>query len=49
MSDVGQDADFAGGRIENFTGAAGFVGPKISIAPAGQQIQYCPGLLDRGG
>ena len=30
---AGQDADFAGERIKNFTSAeAGFVGPQISIA-----------------
>lgn len=40
MSNVGQDSDFAGIRIANFTGSADFVGPQINIEPARQQIQH---------
>ena len=52
MSAVGQDADFAGERIANFTGAPEFVGPKIEMAalPASwERAETWNGASNEGG
>ena len=52
MSAHGQDADFAGERIKNFTASPGFVGPTIDIAPlpaAWERAETWNGKAGEGG